>query len=41
LLTGYVRYCPGGSFHFTAYSQKLMEGRFSEAQSHDPAVHWP
>ncbi len=25
LLAGYVRYCPGGSLHFTAYSPKLVE----------------
>jgi dihydrofolate reductase len=25
LLAGYVRYCPGGSLHFIAYSPKLVE----------------
>jgi hypothetical protein len=30
LLASYVRYCPGGSFHFTAYSPKCLEGGDSE-----------
>ncbi len=25
LLAGYVRYCPGGSLHFIAYSPELVE----------------
>src|SRR5215208_5290823 len=36
LLAGYVRYCPGGSLHFTAYSPKLVQvwhfGKFAAAK---------
>jgi hypothetical protein len=42
LLAGYVRYCPGGTLHFIAYSPKLVEvlqfRQFADAKKCDAGI---